>query len=429
MTLHPVQLSDSFQPFLHFATMSSNSPNTTTTHDVWRRLPDVPVNGAGSNYFGKTISFDDNEYILVMQDPKIKEIKFAKYNAIRNDWTDLGTYQSSSQRVHDYFYSSDPCTNKLFVFDTDLNTVNTLDLTTNQLVTLNTVHSEELDVGDHSYQRSIVSNGLCHYFMLFECDDMNEHGDTVPGKPWYKHCVLDEESGKLVVKFEIRANMTFTQIHGRPLYVSKLDCLLLIQTQGWRLKGDIWRYWMNKDDNRISGYDNVSRFYGDWLEESSNKLEKVKGVQIPFYPKTVSLNFDERYVVMSNRRDIYLLDISDEEHFKLFKSDIRTPFASKLDDNGDLEKYLRNSSLHKYDTMIRIGSGLNNEKLVIGWTRKLFAKDVFQDLSLPPLYLLQMIANWISVEELHLIHRRQHYVIPMKRILASTLTIIDGDES
>ena len=39
------------------------------------------------------------------------------------------------------------------------------------------------------------------------------------------------------------------------------------------------------------------------------------------------------------------------------------------------------------------------EKLVIGWTKKIFEEKEFKDLALPPLYLLQMISQWIMREE------------------------------
>ena len=74
--------------------------------------------------------------------------------------------------------------------------------------------------------------------------------------------------------------------------------------------------------------------------------------------------------------------------------------------------------------MVRTGGGLQDEMLVVGWTRHCFATCAFAELELPPLYIMQLIGQWYCQEELHWIRdavgvQREHFAIKLKHILRS----------
>ena len=69
----------------------------------------------------------------------------------------------------------------------------------------------------------------------------------------------------------------------------------------------------------------------------------------------------------------------------------------------------------------KTGGEIHGELLMIGWIRKLFKTEDFSTLQLPPLYLMQSIALWLSCEQLHWINYSSgaHYTIKMHHIVTS----------
>ena len=63
---------------------------------------------------------------------------------------------------------------------------------------------------------------------------------------------------------------------------------------------------------------------------------------------------------------------------------------------------------------------LRDEVLAIGWIRQLFGTSEFESLELPPLYIMETIASWYSVEMIHVLQENEHhYAIPLTDILSS----------
>ena len=122
--------------------------------------------------------------------------------------------------------------------------------------------------------------------------------------------------------------------------------------------------------------------------------------------------------------NLFVLDISNENDFKLLKSKICIPV---IDGCQAAKRYWYTC----YDSLVTMAGGLRSEMVVVGWTKKLFETQEFKELALPPLYLLQLISHWIMQEDIHFIHScpassgNVHRVIPLRHILASTQIVSD----
>lgn len=376
-------------------------------HEIspWFRLPDPPTRVIGvpterdPGYVGRAVPLNDSEFILSFC-PDIPDIK---YNVVTKDWTDVDTHSSKNMLVRDgYFISMNRSRNELFLFEGrtggNARTVSIRDMSTNQWGTLAEECKYAKEVVDTSYSDAVFVNGVCHFFVAF---------GPYSHKHRMRHFILDQDAGLFTeiswISMRLRVNQHPHDFKLIPIFVSRMNSILMIQAGGTLRFGGIWRYPL--DDA------------GEW--------HRVHGVSIPIDFATAILTFDEKYILMADCDYILVLDISDENDFKLMRSDIGTP-VMRCD----------RSTRREYDTMVRMGSGMNNEKLVIGWTKRLFEKDGFEELALPPLYLLQMIAKWLLCEQIHYIHRhancvdkpQAHFMIPMKKILASKLTKIECDD-
>ena len=253
----------------------------------------------------------------------------------------------------------------------------------------------------HNWCDMIWVNGVCHYFMVCSIK-------TRAAFIWrfsnsrlkFKHCQFDENAQVFTELFEL--DMTFNRqpqmgistIRFFAIYVSRLQSILLIQEHGYcddELRdGDIWRFRL-----------------------VDNTWEKVEGVIIGYSINSATLSSDENYIVMANKDGLFVMDISDEQHFKVRQSEIGVP---------DFEYSERHFC--RKDHILSIGGGMEDETLVVGWTRALFREKEFKHLVLPPLVLLQMIARWFSEEEIHYIHNSsrpmRHLAISLRRVLDLT---------
>ena len=381
--------------------MSSSKKET-----AWSRLPDPSTVEPSLSYVANAVALSDTEFTLSTR--VFNKIKILKYNSLKNEWTkwsEMDSYNGPNHFPFDkHFFSMDKTRNKLFLFEGE-GDLNYYAIMMNDLAHKRhnewTKLSEACSFSVEWYQRhnaypahsgTVFVNGVCHLFVVFREMDSD--------LPKLQHYMLDEDAKAFVDLFEI--DMDFLGGFSIfPIYVSKLNSILLIHKHG-----ELWRFKLDANE---------------W-----NKV-KVQGVPIPIELKMATITSDEQRIVMANRKNILLLDISDENDFKLLKSDIGIPVHSKARSSRDVE------------SMIRTGSTVMNEKLVIGWTKRLFKKKHFHTLHLPPLYLLQMIALWVLSEEIHYLRRQydnneskwgsqEHFVIRMKRILASKLTTFERQD-
>ena len=181
------------------------------------------------------------------------------------------------------------------------------------------------------------------------------------------------------------------------LYVKSKQMLLLIGGQDidsdWKPFG-IWRFLLK-----------------------SEKWEKLHdGNTFGLRSTSCVLTAREDYVIITGDVSykghvMYVLDMRDEEEFKVRECAIKTP----------------EFPCYGMD-VCRVGGSVKNELLINGWIKELFKDMKFNDLSLPPMYIIQLIEKWYDQEEIHLVKNgesfqvpKDHYCIKLRHILTSLL--------
>ena len=109
------------------------------------------------------------------------------------------------------------------------------------------------------------------------------------------------------------------------------------------------------------------------------------------------LTLNEEYIIIKNAVSLIewqkenrflVLDIRDKEDYKLKMSSVVPP-----------------GNCDQSQTWMAILDSKNtlSEFITIGWIRILFRRSLFENLELPPLYIMQMISNWYAQEMLHVV--------------------------
>eukprot|EP01084_Bolivina_argentea_P205652 351285_1 len=147
----------------------------------------------------------------------------------------------------------------------------------------------------------------------------------------------------------------------------------------------------------------------------TQKWKMINNVIFEGYWFSAVLSSNEQYIILFGGQndskkyddpvdDIFVLDIKDDNAFKLKKSTMRCPQPGEC--HG-----------------VRTG-GINSKSdiLVIGFIKKCFKENELKNIQLPPLYIMKLIANWYSMEMIHWISKggNEHYCIKLKDILSTT---------
>ena len=177
------------------------------------------------------------------------------------------------------------------------------------------------------------------------------------------------------------------------LYVPSKQIILLIGGEYWKDKMmGIWKFCL-----------------------VTKKWKKLEALQFNYCNVSSHLTSDEGYVIIGGGSDkdncymnkMYVLDIRDEDEYKLMECDIKLP--------------MENAKLYK---IVGSGGGIKDEILVVGWIKQEFKKRNFKDLLIPPMYIMQLIALWYNQEMIHWISRQEdnnHCCIKLKHVLSSLL--------
>ena len=102
-----------------------------------------------------------------------------------------------------------------------------------------------------------------------------------------------------------------------------------------------------------------------------------------------------------HRQEIQVLNIQDEQ-FTLFTSEVSCP---------------RGRHFSREHCVSVTGGGNAAEKIVVGWVRKIFVCERFAHLSMPPIYLMRMMSQWVCTERLHVTYKNRHFAIDLKHVL------------
>lgn len=136
----------------------------------------------------------------------------------------------------------------------------------------------------------------------------------------------------------------------------------------------------------IGGYDSINQCNGIWKFDLQNSIWSKLNISFRYEEISCCLTPDEKYIVIVNydNTDLLLLNISDKNKYKLCKSKINCPEYGKCS--------------------IVITGGNVDILITIGWVRRLFQTKQFITLSLPPTYLIQMIAKWYNQKMIHIFY-------------------------
>lgn len=160
--------------------------------------------------------------------------------------------------------------------------------------------------------------------------------------------------------------------------------------------GGIDIIWSDDPDAHDANINNIVWVY----HLDTNKWEKITILPFEHAHQSLVMTSDEKYIILSptNLPYVHALDLDD---YSVYQSSIMMPFIEP-------------------NFMVKTG-GLKDELLVVGWIKSLFQSEGFQYMEMPPMYLMTLIAQWYSQEEVHWIGKccDRHFTINMKKILSS----------
>ena len=123
------------------------------------------------------------------------------------------------------------------------------------------------------------------------------------------------------------------------------------------------------------------------------------------------LTSNQRYVVIfaenaSKRQTVSILDMKDDSEWKIKKCNFNVPKRA----HNNWGFVLRTGGIDSHD-----------ETLVIGFIRDSFEEKEFEDIQLPPMYLMKLVEEKYSAEIIHIVFRdrRKRWLIYLKDILDS----------
>eukprot|EP01084_Bolivina_argentea_P218528 370815_1 len=153
----------------------------------------------------------------------------------------------------------------------------------------------------------------------------------------------------------------------------------------------------------IGGRDHCSseKYIGIWRFCLKTKKWKrmIQGNECKWYC-VCALSANENYVIISpdSSGKMYVLTIENRDDFKLNICKIISPGID--------------------GKIIRMGNVVNSNLLISSWIRKLFTTSEFEELILPPKYLMELIGLYYEQEMIHWMGD-SHYSIKLKDILKS----------
>lgn len=213
-------------------------------------------------------------------------------------------------------------------------------------------------------------NGVLHMLQSGNGDP----GANASEQQHVKHYILGEEERTIS---ELHHFDQFEDISSTTLLpVPSQDCILLI--------GGLANFFHfdEESESQMVGIWRFCLLTNSWSKVMDFGLKSVQAV----------LTRDENFVIIAGGSDAYfntnrsllVLDIRDKERYKMMQSAMsHVPIPGH------------------YQMAILGLDEKSAELLVVGWIRKLFGTETFENKSLPPLYIMQMISKWVSNEMVH----------------------------
>jgi len=215
-----------------------------------------------------------------------------------------------------------------------------------------------------------------------DCFDVDEKyilfvDDHIHRIHWGNHHWIGHVSvqSQLIKPVERRITSLSENRHGRLIHIPSKHCILL-----------------------IGGYDDHNKAQPDlWIFSlSAYKWKKIQNIKYLTYAFGAVLTSNERYIVLLGGMnigcvrydDIYVLDMKneDENKWKMKKSSIKCPQIGVCN-------AVRTGGVDSKDDI-----------LVDGFIKDCFQQKDFENIQLPPAYIIKMIADWYTAEMVHWIH-------------------------
>ena len=307
------------------------------------------------------------------------------YDTHTNQWTQIATFPEEAYYL--YVHPAETFNkyqNKVYFWPCE--DFFTFDIKTRQF-NINEINAEDLDV---SNSKNGVSVNEYIHFINYEMGKV-------------EHTILNTRDNTFEI-FNPPEFQEWKEIYDTYcIYVKSKQVLLLIGGGTYNSPNirpfGIWKYCLKK-----------------------KKWSQVKEVAFNLMDVRCALSANEKYVIIVGGGDetdgtvgmidndkIFVLDITDDNNYKLRECSIKIP----------------NSQCYPSPEIVLMGGEIEHELLVIGWIKKLFKTTEFKDLSLPPMYIMKMIGLWYNQEELHWIQhhwwnkRSDHYLMTLSQILSS----------
>lgn len=359
---------------------------------TWFKLKSVPPN----NWRSKSISKNGKEFLLASSTPicsnqdrrtDFKQMFIHKYNVRTNEWCTQFTYPSHWS-IRDHSIAINTEKNEIYLV---MYKLSKLSNSINKSLTIINMNNHQYQTFDnhHGFDKCFpLDPSLCittvhdtiHSFVCIYNDNLN--------KIMHKHLIFDQENNTFKENFEF---MTFDYndvsdlVHcskHTAIHVPSKNILLLFISHTVKQKCIIWT--LNLKTN-------------EWTTNNTIK-----------YKLTVSsaaLISNQQFVILYDRKQtkIYLLDIRYDD-YTTSQCIIQTPFEHA-------------------SIMERTEGGIKDEMLIFGWIKQLFQQSQFQEMVLPPVYIIKLLMKWYSAELIHFIcGGTTHFCIAVKHLLLSAKT-------
>lgn len=317
---------------------------------------------------------NDHEFIIATLYNETANDGIHKYNINKNAWIQIWEYpHEEKMQIETMAINRGTEQNKIYLGDCHYKNKRLVmfDTTTNKLSTLKSPWKLKVD-------SSMVNvNGVFH---------------IIGGYQNSTHVSWNSDNDEFVIMHDFKTNGFNDIFSPSTIYVPSKQMILLIGGLcfvTFKMIG-IWKFCLK-----------------------TNKWHKLEGIQLDYYHACPCLTSNEEYIVIGGGLDkndnymnkLYVLDIREDEEYKLKECDIKLPI--------DKVKH----------RIVRSGGGIKDEILVVGWIKKQFKDNDLKELSLLPMYMMQLIALWYNQEMIHWFtdHKdaeNNHYCIRLKHILS-----------
>ncbi len=308
----------------------------------------IVQNGLPSDVtYGSIVSLNDSEFIIASQhNTKIFGCIY-KYNIYKKEWTIFTNYPQNIDISHPSV-CFDKYTNKVYV-----------------------AHNYGICIYNINTVKWICYNNYCCKGRHLICTKGIVH---LIGQE--KHYIWNKNDNIFKIVFDFGKFMNY---YISLIYVSSQNIILLI------------------DPNRCGAlcFWSYCLISNKWKEINliSNKWKEVLA-------HMSVITSDEHYIIIgASTGKIYILDIRDQNNYKLSKSKIYYPFQHRL--------------------IVRTSNKCKNELIIIGWIKNIFISQQFDKSLMPPLGIIKIISQLCYEEMIHCIERSKakqkkkkgHYLI------------------